>query len=639
MDNNKKYLALATNLYLRISERYGIQKGEFSSENLISIAHSLGIRLRKISYDETNKIVNIGRKLQSLNQTNQVSKKDVIELEKLYDYFLNVDVNKQNKESQLEKLFRKLSIRSQEAIVNENEFDSFKEYMHIKLPIEDSFNEALNNHLVGGNKRLLFIIGNVGDGKSHLLSYMMKKKEIIFQKNNIKVYNDATETLTPTSTAMDTMKEVLKPFSDEYIHDNNENRLVVAINRGVLTNLIGELRNSQSFNLLLNYLKEIIVLSNDLNTNQSSDKFKSIAFDNQKKINFENGKLKNNFYMNALSKVFSKSPNNIFYQAYQSDIEKGLNKILHENYKLLLREEIKQTINYVLTRAEIEYKIIISTRTLFNFFYDITMPRDEKNNYNSYLPFLLFENERRSELLRVVSLLDPIRNQTKKVDETAIELYQAPNTLEKVCELLGDEEENFYFIFQSFKDKNKAFNNFINTFLRIKFLLDYEDPLFSNRLFNEYIEQYSSIQKGNSSRMLFELVHTVFPMWNGYNNRDGYVVKNSGIGRVKILVRISLNPYENCIQETSICLSFKVNQNMFNLLIDYKTYEILSRVKNGYFLKEEDKKDAITFDNFVTNVMNNVVSLSDNIFYDTFTGETYEITKFMDKAKLKKVVM
>lgn len=47
----------------------------------------------------------------------------------------NSTVNTEN-QSELLGLFNKLSIKSKDAIINENEFDSFKEYMHIERPIE-----------------------------------------------------------------------------------------------------------------------------------------------------------------------------------------------------------------------------------------------------------------------------------------------------------------------------------------------------------------------------------------------------------------------------------------------------------------------------------------------------------------------
>lgn len=636
LEINKKYQTFSSELYKLLSKKYNVQEKNFSPSALESLAFLIGNIQKKISFDETNKILNISRALKEVSRGYLISQKELDELQELYSYFNHINKNKHNELSELEKNFRKLSMQSKDAIVNENEFDEFKEYMHIKRPIETEFENALENHLVPNPKSVLFIVGNVGDGKSHILSYTMKKHPDTFREYQIKIHNDATETDSPKSTALETMKRVLQPFSEDNINDGKESRLIVAINLGVLTNLIEELHSDGKFSSIVSFLQESHVLSSRRIVEKNNSKFKIISF--TEKMNFQliDGKIKSRFYEEALRKIYSISPDNPFYQAYENDIKNGMNKLLHSNYEFMLREDFQKSIVYLLTRAEIEYKIIISARMLFNFFFDISMPRDANSAYNSYLPYLLFENNKRSDLLTLISTLDPIKKQTRKIDEASIELYHAPDVLTKVNKLLGNESESFYRIFQSFKGQQEKFDNFINTYLRLRFLMNYEDELFDNAMFEQYLQQYSIVQAGGQVVDVFKLVNRSFSKWNGDSGLDGYIVKNPGKGRVKVLVEIDLMPIDNFISGTSIGLTFNANNEDHEIIIDYRTYEILSKLNMGYFLKEEDRQVAIKFDLFVNKLVNSVKSVNKNMLLDLITKERYELKRFLNNITLTK---
>ena len=60
-----------------------------------------------------------------------------------------------------------------------------------------------------------------------------------------------------------------------------------------------------------------------------------------------------------------------------------------------------------------------------NFMYDIVFTNREKITYDSYLPFLIFDNADASPLLETISKMDPTSNQTKAIDELSIDLFHA----------------------------------------------------------------------------------------------------------------------------------------------------------------------------------------------------------------------
>lgn len=544
-------------------------------------------------------------------------------------------IYKNNKESELEKVIKNLSMQSKNSIVNENEFDSFKKYMHVKRPIEEEFKKSIENHLKINAKSILFVVGNVGDGKSHILSYMKDQYSEDFENLRINVHNDATETDSPTSTALETLKKIIFPFSDENLGNGQSNRLIIAINLGVLTNLMKELKNEGNYKALLTYLNDTGVLSSRIVQNDRSSHFRIISFTEQKNYKIINGEISSDFFEKVLNKVFSKTENNPFYHAYISDLNENVYNSIHVNYEFLLKEEIKKTIIYLLVRAEIESKIIISARKLFNFIYDILVSYEE--GYKSYLPYLLFENRHRSDLLYFINDLDPIKSQTKEISEVSVELYNAINPTEKIKSLSKFKEGEIQVILESMKSKQAPFNDYINFYLRLEYLLNYKDVLFDNYLFEKYISYFSIIEKKEYAEELFELVRFCLYRWNGYAGEDELIVSNPGKNNLKVLVEVAIEPAGNYVVDNNIYLEF-LNHigEKIEFSVDFKTFMILSSVKKGYFLKEEDRQIAVNFEVFVNKIIDSDKYMKKNILFDLRTKENYQLKKTMGKIKLTK---
>jgi len=635
-NGNARYKSLALNLYQVLTSKYKVKRKSFSYLELEQLGYKLGNFEKVISFNETNMILNSARVLKKIEKGLAVNQDEVKELEQILEEFKQSNINKHTEESQLEKMFRKLSIQSKEAIVNENEFDNFKEYMHIKRPIENQFEDAIVNHLIPKKKNILFIVGNVGDGKSHILSYMMKKHNKEFNNYNIKVHNDATETDSPKSTALDTMKRVLEPYNDSNIHDNQENRLVIAINLGILTNLITNLKHEGKFTYLIEYLEKTNILSSRQLEISEQEYFKIISFTEQMNFETDDNRIESDFYRQALNKVFSKSIENPFYKAYTDDKNSGMNKIVHQNYSLMLRDDFKEAIEYLLIRLGIEYKILISVRMLFNFFYDICMPKDNNSSYDSYLPFLLFENKTKSEIIDAINFMDPIKNQTNEIDSLSIELYHAKDTYRKVLELFGDDSEVFYKIFQPFKNNVEEFDKFINTYLRLQFLMDSNSSLFDDSNYQEFLDYYIRIKNNEFCEEIFLLVNRTLYKWNGDSGEDGYIIKNTGIDDVKLLVEVMLEPKNQYISGTDIVLEFSVDDVELELIIDFRTFEILKKLDKGYFLKKEDRQLASQFNSFVDKTLKSLNKSNKIILLDLSTHNKYEMRKFMSQTKLVK---
>lgn len=538
--------------------------------------------------------------------------------------------NEDLKQSELYRLFMKLSMQSKSAIVDEEEFDDFKHEMHIHRTIEDQFEEKINESLLTRPKSLLLIVGNVGDGKSHMLSYMTQKYAATFKDKNVRIHNDATETDSPTRTSIQTMLKVLAPYSDRNLGNNRSDRLIVAINLGILTNLMAELEKTNQFNHLLAYIEESKVLEKRQYEELAHKYFDMVSFNAEERFTLNDGKLESRLYQEALNRVFQEDPKNIFYQAYQADQAAGIDSVLHRNYDFVLRDSVKETLVYLLIRAEIEYKEIISVRDLFNFFYDICLPIEGTKEAESYLPYLLFESPQASHLLNLMHLSDPAKSQSRIINELAIELYHAPDTYEEVTQRLAGDSEIFAKVFHAIQGKEKDqsslkvnFDDYLKTYLRVLFLADHDHIIFNNEIFKSYLALYEQVKNRKNYSELMKLIEHAMERWNGESLKRKYMVKNTSNHHVKLLVDLDLKPDRPLVVDNEIIIPFEVSGQAYDLAIDYQVYHILKKVENGYFLKDEDYQKAVRFDRFVAFYLNHHTLMEVNYLYNLRTHKTY----------------
>ncbi|MCX0352763.1 DNA phosphorothioation-dependent restriction protein DptF, partial [Clostridium perfringens] len=129
----------------------------------------------------------------------------------------------------------RLKESSKEAVEGLNNFSDFKKYMHIERNVQSKLEELIINASESNKAQLILVCGSVGDGKSHIISYFKDKYPDIISM--FKLHNDATESLEPNQTSMDTLNDVLDEFSDEKIDSSNQ-KFILAINLGTLNNFI-----------------------------------------------------------------------------------------------------------------------------------------------------------------------------------------------------------------------------------------------------------------------------------------------------------------------------------------------------------------------------------------------------------------
>lgn len=105
---------------------------------------------------------------------------------------------------------RRLKKSSLEAVDSEKVFSEFKQYMHIHRKVEDDLICTIEHSRSLPGKCLVLVCGNVGDGKSHLISYLNNHEN---NENKylqgFDIHNDATESFNRYKDEKQTLAEML----------------------------------------------------------------------------------------------------------------------------------------------------------------------------------------------------------------------------------------------------------------------------------------------------------------------------------------------------------------------------------------------------------------------------------------------
>lgn len=273
--------------------------------------------------------------------------------------------------NQLNRL-RKSSSDSIDAI---SRFDDFKKYMHVSRRVEQDLIDILNKVNSGEKKTLVLLCGSAGDGKSHLLSFLKNEEKLL---DNYIVYNDATESSSPSKTAIDTLAEALQDFTDENVDLPGKN-FILAINLGVLSNFI-ESKYGNSFKKLHEYVITSNILTNQLNVKKydANSPFQHVSFSDYHMYTLTEKGAVSDYLEQILEKVFSMHVNNPFYCVYEKYCRScpiSERCPVKHNFEFLMEEKIQKFIAYTLVEVVVKDKEILTTREIFNYIYDIVVPQ------------------------------------------------------------------------------------------------------------------------------------------------------------------------------------------------------------------------------------------------------------------------
>lgn len=539
----------------------------------------------------------------------------------------------------------KLRKSSKESIDNTEVFDDFKNYMHVERKAETDLINLIKNVNASGKKTLILLCGSAGDGKSHLLAYLKNKTDLL---NNYIVINDATESGSPTQTAIETLNYRLKDFSDENIEIPGLN-IILAINLGVLNNFIDADHNGLHFDLFKSFVEKNKILTNHISDKQYAgpDYFQSISFSDYHMYSLTENGIKTDYISAILSKIFDDNPDNIFSLAANPKNCQGcgLNSKcpVMDNFYFLKNKQVKYYISHLLIKTIIADKTILTTRELLNFVHDILIPADfsyenfikaldDKNTYlRLYLlattPVLLFESKDVSILLNNLQKYDPLLIRTDETDKNAVDYY----VTEDVCAFIKLKLEGFAYVSLITSNENYSLIKSDIDIKKIIFnictrIMNIQEP-FPDLFYNNYLKYlfFCNIGAKKQLKGLYDEVSSAVLNWCGSKNQ-AICLKRLKNG-FSLYERLDFTPYlddlphfknlqetERFYQELHVCYIFYNSKENLKvpINIDFNLYQLIRKLEYGYVPTAEDKNHYADFIAF-TNKLLSMGSYSKNL--------------------------
>jgi DNA phosphorothioation-dependent restriction protein DptF len=550
--------------------------------------------------------------------------------------------------------------------------NGFKKYLHIERDVEKKLRAIITNASENNKSQLLLVCGNVGDGKSHILSHLHDELKDVISK--FIIHNDATESHNPNESSNETLYKLLEGFKDEKLKESKD-KVILAINLGTLSKFIEEYGNE--FIILKDYINSSKILDTDLIHNDEFD-----ASSNFHHVNFtdyhiysltENGAV-SDIITTLLEKIVSENEANTIYMAYREYKVNVGDKVycpILYNYEFLFNKNNRAIVSQLIIKAIIKSKEIVSLRTLLNFVYDILVPVDlsnisqvdyfkviDKMNgvdfFSNIIPNYLFEHPELSSLFEKIESLDPCTNRNSETDDILLTLINA----EQIFTIFSKHINNSYLdkieskIVESINNKTEL----SKLFIRLNFFSNYfEQKHLSDVNFDEYLVWLYHYNNNNLLfiEKIYKLVENAARNWNGDAKTNGKVIINVGKKQTQFRVfkdfevlpdvEISKEKFDVQINKFTqeFSLSFKINNETESIKIhvDFSLFKILKMISKGYRPNKKDNNNYVYFVNSINTLINqnnnkaplyiDEVNIGKAVDYkfskDTFSGYKFQV--------------
>jgi DNA phosphorothioation-dependent restriction protein DptF len=539
---------------------------------------------------------------------------------------------------------QKLRESSKNAVAQGSSYslDNFQEYLHIERQVERKLSEQIIEFSNSKYASLILVCGNVGDGKSHILSHLNGKLKT--EIANYKIHNDATESHNPKETSNDTLNRVLTDFKDVNLKISTK-KLILAINLGTLSNFLEE--HSSSYGQLKEYVIDNKIIDTEIieaNEKNKSTFFHHVNFTDYHMYSLTATGPKSKIITTLLERLVADEPENSIYKAYQKIKKEDwiVNCPIVYNYEFLMNVDNREALMNLIVQSIVKNKEIVSVRSLLNFFYDLLIPIglnwDNKTTYKDQLrvmneaeylshllPNYLFEHPELSKLFLTIEKLDPCKYRYEGLDASLIKLINSETPSNIFKEFIGEE------IVKGLEGKiDKGVGNdkkklkpeiLTKLFIRLNFfgkrksIAHLSDPYFEEFIKDLY---YFNNNKMSEIKKAYNLVQEAARRWYGDPRKKNKVVlilgKNQSKYRVLKDFKVKPIPSDKSENNDVVLTTFTQNFNLtfeiedikepIRIEVDFGLYDILKRILNGYRPNKKDNNNHISFVNFINKLIN-----------------------------------
>lgn len=525
---------------------------------------------------------------------------------------------------------RKLRESSKYAIAQGtySKLNGFKKYLHIERAVEKKLKSIITKASQANHAQLLLVCGNVGDGKSHILSYL--HDELSDDISRFAIHNDATESHNPHESSNETLYKLLGGFKDDQLKDSKD-RIILAINLGTLSKFIEEF--GEEFKILSDYISSHKILDVDLiheDEYDSESHFHHVNFTDYHLYSLTQNGAISPVISTLLKKIVANEEENSIYKAYLDykllNSERSFCPILY-NYEFLFSENNRNIISQLIIKAIIQSKEIVSLRTLLNFVYDIIVPVDlsavnetdyfktvEKMNVADYLanliPNYLFEHPELSSLFEKIENLDPKNLRDASTDDVLLTLINAERPLEIFSKYV--DQKYLSEIEKKLAQTKVGSADLSGLFMRLNY--------FSNYYKNEYLRDpdfeqyliwlfYYHNHHPKYIKKIYHLVEHAARNWNGDPKAGDKVIINVGKKQTQyrvfkdfeVIPELSKKEVkqDNVLHKFTqeFTLTFRINNGteLVKIHVDFSLFKILKMILKGYRPNKRDHNNFVYF--------------------------------------------
>jgi len=552
----------------------------------------------------------------------------------------------------------KLRESSKESVVSADYTDEYTMYMHVGRPVHDAFVSILQKTYDSPHAELILLCGSVGDGKSHMLSYCNAKYPEMMDA--FYVHNDSTASLYTDKPASYTLAELMADFSDDKLFTSTK-KVILAINLGTLNNFIDEDSENQ-FTKLKEYIDRTGILDARIVTKSEDEYFHCVNFADYHLFELTKDGPRSSYIQGILSKITAKDEHNIFYRDYCtccSNCENSLNCPVKINYEMLERKEIQDGIIRVLVETIVKNKLILSTRALLNFLYEILVdersidrgslePRKEPSKMNSVsyceslLPNAIFGKHSASDVFDAIRTVDPMRIRNESIDDFFVFYENSADTVSIFKNDLGDYGKALFRIENTdFHDSSTHAikESVLRLFVRLCWLTGRRTDLLSEDC--DYWEYLSALYNWNNAdyknlKELYSVVEKGVLAWNGpVGKNEMRIPINDKKTSYHLVQEIQIKPLPDIAggekRDTlysfldELKLKYRYGDNCeAELDVDFALYSLLKRVIRGYIPSLNDKRVNVKCMEFIKKISNGGKKAESLTIRDLSCKETVE---------------
>ncbi|NGM67317.1 MULTISPECIES: DNA phosphorothioation-dependent restriction protein DptF [Sphingobacterium] len=512
------------------------------------------------------------------------------------------------------------------------DLDDFKKYLHIEREVESQLKHIIVESSKRENAQLVLVCGNVGDGKSHILSYL--HGVIPDEMGKFVIHNDATESHNPNETSNDTLYKVLNGFKDENIKSSTD-KIILAINLGTLSKFL-EVHGAE-FQKLWAFVEDQSILDNakvSANVTKESINFRQINFTDFHLYSLTDDGPISTTISELLDKIVAPESSNIIYEAYTKikDQPEFVKCPVKYNYEFLLNTENRKLITQLLIQAIAQNKEIVSVRSLLNFIHDLIVPiqlsstseteqkttvqqLSEKEFVSALIPNYIFEHADLSNIFSRLSELDPCNIRDSETDEKLLKLQSADNPIDLFAQDINTELYGNVVHQINIQQINKDVIS--KYFVRLLFFQNGRSP--EKDIFLKYMTWLYHFNRGDVSYLgkLYELVENATKKWYGDPKNGDKVILRTGRRQTKYRVfkDFSLQPQpvipneggnavlHQFVQEFVVrYVSPTTIDKTIQIAIDFSLFRTLLMIRNGYRPNKKDNNNFIYFVYFINEV-------------------------------------